>query len=388
MNLFINKFPELVKEWNYKLNKDIDIATISYSSHKKINWICPRKGHKYEASLNNRTRNTGGSKCRECKHDLLRIHDKEELNNIRENYNTKLDRTSIGDDTEKYIKKLLLSVDVYKNIEIVGNSGSNADIKILHFDDSINYLQIKTLTKNRKNRSYYMSNDHIYPENMLIIMINKERTLFTLEFAGNIKVKRLSLTYCEKSKYKDIMFKDINVFTSKLISLIPLSCKCNNICDGISKEILSLDRFKNLCDDKNITYSRNTTNGNTVDCFVNNLECQMKYVSSPYKTSKTYQVTSNKSCGRLNGKNIKRNYEENDFDIMIVEIGGIKDDLKKYEGNFCIIPKSELLLQGILKTSTCKGKKVFHVCPPDYKPNHWSKKYWNNISSIPTIDII
>ena len=73
-NLFINKCPDLVKEWSIELNNDIDINTISFSSHKKVYWFC-EKGHTYSASLNNRTKK-GGSKCRQCSYDLMRIHDK------------------------------------------------------------------------------------------------------------------------------------------------------------------------------------------------------------------------------------------------------------------------------------------------------------------------
>ena len=216
---------------------------------------------------------------------------------------------------------------------------------------------------------------------MLIVMVNKEKTLFALEFAGNIKVKRLSLVYdYKKSKYKNIMFKNIKTFTTKLVELIPQSCNTDSSSSvSIDKEKLSLLRLKKFCIDNNLKFERNNTNGTTVDCFINNLKVQAKFVNTNSKDSATYNVTSNKSCGRLNGKKIKRNYEENDFDMMIIEVGGVNNEQNKYINNFCFIPKDDLIVQNILKTTTCKGKKSFFICPPDYEKEHWSKKNWNNI---------
>ena len=59
---------------------------------------------------------------------------------------------------------------------------------------------------------------------------------------------------------------------------------------------------------------------------------------------------------------------------MIIEIG-------KHKSNFCILPKSILIKQNILKNNECKGKKAFYICPPDYYKNHWSKYFWNKIPS-------
>ena len=221
-NLFINKCPNLIKEWNLELNKDININTISFSSHKKVFWICD-KGHSYLASLNNRTKKNNGSKCRECSYDSFRIHNKKILKELRDSYNPKINTTFIGDENEKFITNLLLNTNKYEDVKTIGNIGTNSDIIIKHFNGLINYIQIKTLTQNKnQNNSYYLTNDHKYPDKMLIVMINKEKSCFALEFAGNIKVKRLSLAFnYSNSKYKSIMFKDIKKFTENLIELIP-----------------------------------------------------------------------------------------------------------------------------------------------------------------------
>ena len=132
---------------------------------------------------------------------------------------------------------------------------------------------------------------------MLIVMVNKEKTHYALEFTGNIKVKRLSLSYDYiKSKYQNIMFTNIEKFTSKLIELIPQSCNTDNsssLC--IDKEQISLLRLKKFCVNNNLKYEKNKTNGDTIDCFINNFKIQAKFVSTNRKNTTTYNVTSNKS---------------------------------------------------------------------------------------------
>lgn len=47
---------QLMSEWDYKKNKDINPCEITYGSGKKVWWICP-KGHSYYAKVSNRTKN-------------------------------------------------------------------------------------------------------------------------------------------------------------------------------------------------------------------------------------------------------------------------------------------------------------------------------------------
>lgn len=321
--------------------------------------------------------------CKTCAIDSLRVHDKVLLEEQR-NKTTTRSTTSIGDETEKYIANLLLKSQKYKNVEIVGNIGGNGDILVKDYNDKINYIQVKTLTYNRED-IYYMTNDHKYPDNMLIAMVNKERNRFALEFYGNIKVKRLSLVYdYEKSKYKNIMYKNSEHFLLKMIELIPFSCSENILNDEINKEILMLNRFENFCNENNIIYKRNKTNGDCIDGTINGFTFQAKFVSLNRTKGLTYAVSFTKSSGRLNGKNVKKHYSKGDIDFVIIEVAGTIEEPEKYLGNFCIIPEKILLEQNILITDTCKGKKGISVCPPFDYDCHWSKEFWNNIDNIPT----
>lgn len=61
-NNFTITHPELFSEWYFEMNKDLNPFELSYGSTKKAWWKC-KKGHKWAASLNNRSRGKG---CPEC----------------------------------------------------------------------------------------------------------------------------------------------------------------------------------------------------------------------------------------------------------------------------------------------------------------------------------
>lgn len=382
-NLLKNKYPQLLKEWDYEKNKDIDVNTISFSSHKRVFWLCLNNTeHNYDTSVNNKTNVSLRGVlpgCKKCFHDSVRLQDEILVNNYRNDYKQVINVVKIGDATEKYVENLLLSMDYYQNVTNLGNIGANADISVM-YQNITYYLQVKTITY-MKDDIYYMTNNCSYPDNMLIIMVNNDRNRYALEFAGNIIVKRLCLTFnYNNAKYKNIMYTDLDKFKNKLKELIILSCmefNFNGECN--KKEYLMLERFKRFCVKNNIIYIRNPTNGDSVDGTINGYKFQAKYVTLNYNNTYTYQIDSTKGAGKLNGASIKRNYDVGDFDYIIIEVGGVKNDESKYENNFCIIPSCGLIEQNILKSDTCKGKKGFSICPPDYPKKHWSKMYWNNI---------
>ena len=50
---FAAKYPELLKEWNYNKNGNLDPYTIPFGSHTKVWWLC-EKGHEWQASIGGR----------------------------------------------------------------------------------------------------------------------------------------------------------------------------------------------------------------------------------------------------------------------------------------------------------------------------------------------
>ena len=386
-NRLVIKFPEIAKEWDYEKNKGLNINGFSYASDHKVWWICPKTSHSYKTRIANRT--MLGHGCRECSIDSIRVHDKEDVENLRNNPSS-VDLVSIGDDSEEYIVNLLKSSKEYKSVEKIGQIGGNADILITHYDETFNYIQVKTLsvTTSKEGKqpvdTYHFFNKSEYPEDMLIVMVNKERTRFGVDFFGNIPPSGITLRFCStRSKYLDIMFTDEDEFLERLIDSIPQSSSENSISAKTLMENEMYLRFQTFCASKGIHLVRNTTNGNSIDCFINGYPAQLKYTTD--KTSQyRYNVNSTKCAGTLNGKGIRKNYTVGDFDFFIIEVGGTEDESGKYHGNFCIIPKRTLISENILKSDTCKGKGSFKICPPDFELYyHWAKHFWNNTEVIP-----
>lgn len=96
------------------------------------------------------------------------------------------------------------------------------------------------------------------------------------------------------------------------------------------------ERVKEKCKILNLPYIDNKVNCNTVDCYINNIPTQLKYASLNQTYRNTIQVTMRKSCGKIQGKNIKQSYNiKDDFEIVIIQ-------LENYDDRFCIIPKNNL----------------------------------------------
>ena len=77
---FITDNKALVREWNYKKNKDIDINKITSGSHKKVWWICSQH-HEWAADVSSRYKGHGCPYCNNLKalagyNDLATINPK------------------------------------------------------------------------------------------------------------------------------------------------------------------------------------------------------------------------------------------------------------------------------------------------------------------------
>ena len=287
-----------------------------------------------------------------------------------------MSKIDIGNETEQYFCDLLMKSNMYKKVELVGYLGCKADLSILMPNDTIRYLQVKTLTKCMdRNDSYKFYNRKEYSDNMLIVMVNNDRNRFALGFYSDFKYNDITFTYnFSKCIYKEMLFTDVDTFLCKL-NIIHLSTDINTFTIDIKKEYDSICRLKQFLEKHNLTFTDRSSNENSIDGYINNFRFQAKYVSKNQDKHLTYIVKSYRDIS----KNIKIPYSDIDFDVIIIELGGTIQDPLKYIGNFCIIPMKYLIEQNIVKTSTCKGKFALRICPPDYKRDHWSKEFWNNI---------
>lgn len=55
--------PELLAEWDWEQNTDCDPHRITSGSNRKVHWICRACGHRWSATVNNRTSGSGCPKC-------------------------------------------------------------------------------------------------------------------------------------------------------------------------------------------------------------------------------------------------------------------------------------------------------------------------------------
>jgi len=65
---FLSQYTDLMKEWDYGKNKDLDPEKITYGSGKKVGWICKKCIYKWEAIVNSRTNGQGCPAC--CGHKI------------------------------------------------------------------------------------------------------------------------------------------------------------------------------------------------------------------------------------------------------------------------------------------------------------------------------
>lgn len=385
--LLIDHYPKLCKEWDYDKNKDYDIKTIPSCSLTKVYWICtdPHKHHpSYPTSINSRTQKDSG--CPECAIDNNRVHNKEEKEDHIKNYVSHIKTHEIGDETVGYIIKLLENSCKFIEIEDIGSTGDIADIKITIDLNTIRRIQVKTLVCDKTRiKSYTVLIDHKYPDELLIVMVDKDKMFFALEFAKNIKTRSLRLNFnISDSKYKKIMYRDEKEFLSEMIKMIPKSMEYKDaiiLSDTINKEYKSLKRLEDWCTNNGLRFRRNKASATKIDCYINNMRIQAKYKEKNRIKGNirklVYNLNISKSCGRYNGLEIKIPYSIDDnFDFLVIEVGGTYENPELYKGNFCFIPRQVLIDDGFLSSPECKGHTKITICPPVYEKTHRYKQYW------------
>lgn len=393
--LFVVMFPEAVKLIDFDSNKKEDIhlnfKKITYGSAQASHWFCPNFIPEHTAFVEIRNKNKGRKEafdqtsingCKECYRDSQSSHDKAELEAlIFQDRSDIISTITVGDETEIYVRDLLIKTGRYKSVEKIGQMGGDADIKVTHFDDSFNYIQVKTISKDREN-VFKVTIGSEYPDDMLMVFVDNERTHFAVDFEGNLPSHSLWFNYNGKSDLKNIMYTDEKLFADKIHELVRFSSKVTSYSYTTMKEIKMLARLEQFCNEKGMTFERNDTNGSTVDCFINGYPVQAKYIGKNAKGNQRFRTNFSKYAGRLDGISIKKCYQRGDFEFFIVELGKSRDGTKRYKGNFCIIPEHEFADRNIFLTKTFKGKIALTISPADYWKRHWTKQYWNAIDPL------
>lgn len=282
-----------------------------------------------------------------------------------------------GDATENFVAEMMQTYSNIEDVEIIGNLGGMFDITYkCKNDDIVRAIQVKTLSKTG-NDSWSVSIPRQYFEDTLMVFVNEERTRFGLIFYKDLDVTYLTLGFKnkKKGKYRFNKFDDLETFKRALYRRLNYSSIFNfseSVSSSILKEYYSMQRLQEKCIENSLIFKRNITNGNSVDCFINNSPAQCKY-SSLCGTS-FCRFTLAKSNGSLG---MQPYHKDDPIDYFIFETGDSSTNEKKYSGSFCIIPKDVLVENGYLKDDNNNGKTSISVCTPDYKLDHWSKQYWN-----------
>jgi hypothetical protein len=374
--------PELEAEWVEEENgKMEDYLT---HSNKVVSWRCS-KGHTFRVSPQKRTQHSPPSGCRECWVDSTRKMDKEVKRAFQQAQRPENSTVEIGDEAEEYVMKVLKREGCFADVCRIGATGDKADLVVTLASGEQKSLQVKTLTRRQQTQPDRLkftvdSRDQQYAGDLLIAAVDKERKYFVVNFAQHLGTGFV-FGY-DQCRHRDSMFTDEKAFVRRIATLLPSAAAMTfGKCASHQKEFAMTGRFAKFCVNHDLSFRPNDTAGNTVDGFVGDIPVQLKYRGKHCANQSTYHVGTKKQAGRLKGKSIARPYDESDpFDFIIVELGGDDEHPTKWHGQFCIIPKAELVRQKILRNATCDGKVTMSICPPDYSlKRQWSKRFWNAV---------
>lgn len=68
-NRFSILYPELLNEWDFDKNKNVDVNSVSYGTQKKVWWICLKCGNSFFMGIGTRTHMNCG--CPDCGYKLI-----------------------------------------------------------------------------------------------------------------------------------------------------------------------------------------------------------------------------------------------------------------------------------------------------------------------------
>jgi hypothetical protein len=268
---------------------------------------------------------------------------------------------NIGDKGENLIYNIYNECKDITDLQCIGYTGNTFDI-IFKFKDKPNKLrgiQVKTLTYKERDQTYNLKLCGQYKSDTVFVGVHTEDNVYCLLRADDVKVKNISFSTKEntKSKYKDFLYKSekFKKFKKDLIEISKRTTYIKNIKDYFSESNLqeyeSLERLEEECIKNGLTYERNKTNSNVIDCYINGYKIQHK--SCSHKRSAGSYTCSIKKSGHVNGKDKQPYTDKDGLDFFIFEI---IDDDHKY--NFIIIPIKDLIENGIISTTDDDGNII------------------------------
>lgn len=286
--------------------------------------------------------------------------------------------SSVGDSTEEYIVSLMK--EEFEDANVVGNTGSTVDILFTDKNGVVRGIQVKTLgARNGTRHDVWIATfrRNKYPEDMLIVMVNRERTRFGIFFYGKCAKNSVSLPFAAKtSKYMEGMFTDIEEFKTELKKLAVLSTIVSDIkttlCSNRKKEHDGYNNIIEYCKENGMKFEMNSASDGIYDIKINDKKLQMKVTSVSYWS--LYRVNMSHS-GRVKGVKRPIPYsEDDDIDGFVFHIL-----VEKYRQDFMFVPKSYFLSTGHLSTNETCGKTSISIPCPDRVKDHVLMPFWNKL---------
>ena len=188
--------PELLKEWNYEKNNELNIFpnSILPNSSKKVWWKCP-KGHEWEATVCNRNKGRG---CPVCSSEISTSYPEQAIHfYLNKLFDTKNRYLIEGKEVDIYIEKYGVGIEydgiLFHSSEESQKKEHKKDLFLK--DKGIFLIRVKESNKNYydsykkviyyKPMSSYKNLDAVI--NMIIKILNKE---FNLKLKLDVNLKR------------------------------------------------------------------------------------------------------------------------------------------------------------------------------------------------------
>jgi hypothetical protein len=313
------------------------------------------------------------NKCEECKKEFASFdsyekHMKSDVHKMsKEDYRKmKVEHGNnciiIGDKGENVIYDIYDKCNDIFDLECIGYTGNAFDIifKFKNEPKKLRGIQVKTLTYKERDETYNLKLCGKYESTTVFVGIHTEDKVFCLLRADDVKVKNISFSTKEntKSKYKDFLYKPerFKQFKKDLIEISNRTTHIKNIKDYFSdsnlQEYESLERLKEECIKNDLTYERNKTNSNVIDCYINGYKIQHK--SCSYERTKGSSFTcSIKKSGHDIDKDKQPYTDKDGLDFFVFEI--INDE---HKNNFIIVPIEKLIEKKVISTTDDDGNII------------------------------
>lgn len=286
-----------------------------------------------------------------------------------------------GDDTENFIYDLINENPDIEMVEKLSYLFDQADI-IFKFKNDVHTraLQVKMLGTRSHTKHIRSTGCNGYPDDMLLVFVNEERTKFALMFARDITTTGISINFESPfTKYYEYSYTNIDKFKEDLFDKMSKSLvydKENPLLPEMNlKEYQSLKRLIELCEKHNLEYKLPDNKYSIFDMTINGYLCQCKYTN--FKEKQKFIVSISKSHTNVGevGKSVPYSVDDK-LDFVIVETS---------DNDFFIIPRFEFVKRHIFSDieNNIPGLVKMSVCPKNiisHSSYLWTLKYQDNFN--------